>query len=184
MDRPLVQTITGDLDGRYPENEIVLGINVDGFLKAYPLKEVQRGNGVVHERMAAFPIVVFSGPLPAQVSMAAYVATADGQELVFERRGTRYVDRQTASTWTIEGLAVEGPLRGTRLSAIRSQYVRWHAWFYPHRGTELYRHHEPLPAYPALREGLEVGPFEAIVPEVNLAGGWIGLTPPPGLLEL
>jgi 16S rRNA processing protein RimM len=28
-------------------------------------------------------------------------------------------------------------------------------------------------------------PFvEAIVPEVNLAGGWIGLTPPPGLLEL
>jgi 16S rRNA processing protein RimM len=28
-------------------------------------------------------------------------------------------------------------------------------------------------------------PFvEAIVPEVNLAEGWIGLTPPPGLLEL
>lgn len=24
----------------------------------------------------------------------------------------------------------------------------------------------------------------AIVPEVNLAGGWLGLTPPPGLLEL
>lgn len=28
-------------------------------------------------------------------------------------------------------------------------------------------------------------PFvEAIVPEVELAGGWIGITPPPGLLEL
>jgi 16S rRNA processing protein RimM len=25
---------------------------------------------------------------------------------------------------------------------------------------------------------------EAIVPEVNLAEGWIGLTPPPGLLDL
>jgi len=28
-------------------------------------------------------------------------------------------------------------------------------------------------------------PFvEAIVPQVNLQEGWIGLTPPPGLLEL
>jgi hypothetical protein len=40
MDPPLAKTITGRFDRRYPENEIVLGINIDAGIRAYPIKEV------------------------------------------------------------------------------------------------------------------------------------------------
>jgi 16S rRNA processing protein RimM len=40
------------------------------------------------------------------------------------------------------------------------------------------------PASPAPPRRLLIPFVEAIVPEVNLAEGWIGLTPPPGLLDL
>lgn len=173
MDRPLVQTITGDLDARYPENEIVLGINVDGFVKAYPLKEVKRSNGVVHDRIGDAPFVVFGGPRPAQVTLAAYSCACDGRALSFERQDNRFIDHQTRSLWTIEGLSVDGPLRGSRLRPIRGQYVRWHAWFYPHRGTALYRHPSPCPAFPSLRPGLDVTPFQQLLHA--LAGKVAGL---------
>ena len=46
LDRIFVQTITDDLDDRYPEHEMVLGINVDQGVKAYPLKEVKMSGNI------------------------------------------------------------------------------------------------------------------------------------------
>ena len=53
---------------------------------------------------------------------------------------------------------------------------------------------QPAEAGPAPGSGLPAGPtkprrilipfVEPIVPEVNLAEGWLGITPPPGLLEI
>lgn len=167
MDPPLIQTITGELDGRYPENEMVLGINAAEMLKAWPLREVQKSGGAVHDRMGKAPIVVFAGPAADQVTMASYCREVNGQALTFERRDRAFVDHETRSLWNIEGAAVDGPLAGERLPPLRWQYVRWHAWFYPHRQTELYRCQEFLPVWPQVRRDLDERPFADVLDRLS-----------------
>ena len=163
MDPPLVLTITGNLDSRFPENEIVLGINVDELVKAYPLKEVKKSGSIVHDKIGDLPIVVLAGPKPEQVTMAAYSCIVRGKRLSFTLKDHKFVDEQTCSTWNIEGKATEGTLTGEQLKPIRSQYVRWHAWFYPHRSTQLYTHRGELPTYPDVRSDLEVKTFRDLL---------------------
>lgn len=163
MDPPLVLTITGNLDRRFPENEIVLGINVDQLLKAYPLKEVKKSGSVVHDNIGDLPIVVLAGPRADQVTMAAYSCVVRDKRLTFMLKDDEFIDEQTCSTWNIEGKAIKGTLEGEQLCSIRSHYVRWHAWFYPHRETELYTHQGGLPTYPKVRPELEVTGFRDLL---------------------
>ncbi len=62
MDPPLAKTITGRFDHRYPENEMVLGINIDAGIRAYPLLELKREGGVFNDALGDVPLVVFGGP--------------------------------------------------------------------------------------------------------------------------
>ncbi len=163
MDPPLVLTITGGLDNRFPENELVLGINTDELLKAYPLKEVKKNGSVVHDAMGEVPIVVLAGPKPDQVTMAAYHCAVRGQKLTFTLKNHEFIDDQTCSTWNIEGRAIQGPLEGEQLDPTRSHYVRWHAWFYPHRETELFTYEGEVQTYPNVRPDLDVTAFRDLL---------------------
>ncbi|HET8680237.1 MAG TPA: DUF3179 domain-containing (seleno)protein, partial [bacterium] len=55
------------------------------------------------------------------------------QGLVFEMRAGKVVDKQTATAWSLDGVAESGPLKGQRLEAIVSIPAFWFAWvtFYP-----------------------------------------------------
>lgn len=138
MDQPLASTITGRFDTRYAENELVLGLNLEAGIRAYPLTEVKRAGSVVNDRLGELPVVIFSGPVYDQVSLAGYLPTCNGQALTFEHTGTAFRDRETGSIWTLTGEAIAGPLEGQILQPLRGQYVRWHAWIYPHPGSELF----------------------------------------------
>lgn len=55
--------------------------------------------------------------------------TGGCRTLTFERGpGGTFRDRETASTWSLRGRAVSGPLRGSRLTAIPSGDYFWFAW--------------------------------------------------------
>ena len=159
MDPPLIQTITGDLDDRFPENEIVIGVNCDAGVKAWPLREVKKNDGCVCDFLGEHPVVVFAGPRPEQCTMAAYSRTIDGVTLSFIRKGQCYTDLESGSLWDIEGRGIGGDYSGSQLIPLRWQYVRWHAWFYPHRQTELYLYNKPLPLWPDIPQNIDVGPF-------------------------
>jgi len=174
MDPPLAKTITGHFDHRYPENEIVLGINVDAGIRAYPLLEVKREGGVVNDELGEVPLVVFSGPAPEAVTLSAFCRVVDDRALTFEHAGTHFRDRETGSLWSIEGMAVSGPLAGRRLEPLRWQYVRWHAWVYPHPSTELFRSDRPRPAYPDFPEFAQVEVLREVL--ADLAAGKTELT--------
>lgn len=150
MDMPLARTITGHLDRRYPEHEVVLGLNLDAGIRAWPLLEINREGGVVNDHLGKLPVAVFAGPRPVQFAMAAYARVLDGRELTFQRETEGFRDAQTGSLWSIEGRASAGPCAGRNLEPLRWQYVRWHAWVYPHPTTELFRSSRPLPAFPDL----------------------------------
>jgi hypothetical protein len=88
---------------------------------------------------------------------------ADGRELTFERCGEAFRDLETGSRWTIEGKAVDGPLKGSALTPLRWQYVRWHAWVYPHPQTDLFQSDMPLPQYPEFPEFPMIGNFKELL---------------------
>ena len=51
----------------------------------------------------------------AKDSAAAYRPVAGGQQLTFEVRDGSILDLESGSLWRLDGLAIEGALRGERL---------------------------------------------------------------------
>jgi hypothetical protein len=167
MDQPLAKTITGHFDDRYPENEMVLGINIDAGIRAYPLLEIKREGGVLNDTLGDQPILILSGPRPEQVTMSAFSRTLDERILSFESYEGQFHDHETKTRWTIEGLAVAGPLKGKQLLPLRWQYVRWHAWVYPHPDTELFVSAGPLPQFPAFPTNTQVTALQDILAQLH-----------------
>ena len=67
-------------------------------------------------------------------SAAAYLAEVDGRALTFAAAGVgRFVDDQTGSIWDVTGLALSGPLAGSRLPPVEHSTQFWFAWaaFHP-----------------------------------------------------
>lgn len=168
MDPAFVPTIVGPLDETYPENEMVLGLDLGDERLAFPLQEVQRERGVVHGREDADGLVVFAGPRAGGFTMSAFVPEAAGRSLTFTRdeQDGMFVDHQTGSRWTVEGKAVAGALHGAALSPVRWSYVRWHAWIYSHRDTKLFRSRRPLPVF-----GRDVRVPEGLTPVLEALAG-------------
>lgn len=135
-----------EIDPRRPPKERVLGIppriTEGGGGIAFPFGELNTfGNvGVAHGTVgggAATPVVVFWDGV--RQGAIAFYSNAGTQELTFETRQDTIVDLETGSTWTIEGLAVDGPLVGTQLEAIAEAHVAfWFAWATFHPDTELW----------------------------------------------
>jgi hypothetical protein len=59
--------------------------------------------------------------------------------LTFALRDGVLFDENTGSEWSVEGMAVEGELAGTRLLPLDWVFLKWHAWSPFHPDTELYR---------------------------------------------
>jgi hypothetical protein len=138
MDPAFLPTIVGDLDRTYPENEMVLAIEGEDDWHAYPLREVRREGGVVPVTVGGRKGVILAGPESDGFTMAAYVASLDGRSLTFRHADDAFVDQQTGSRWSIEGVATAGELEGASLDAIPWSYVRWHAWVHWHRDTRIF----------------------------------------------
>ena len=158
------QTIYGQLDYSYPENEMVLGIHTGNVARAYPLREVKKAGGIVHETTNGKTHVVFAGPRPEQFTMAAFDCQLNDQTLSFTTDGQFFIDQQTGSKWTVEGNAVEGKLSGQSLMPINSYFLRWHAWVYVHQNPSLYLFQGDVPLYPAVpMPGLDLSPFKSLL---------------------
>ena len=129
----------GPLDGRRDPKERVLGIP-DGeggvSLPFGTLSELGEA-AVIPIQQAGQEMVVFFDRA-AQGAMA-YRSALDGDVLSFRAEGRRILDEQTSSVWTVDGLAVEGPLSGRRLDAIPEAHVAyWFAWAAFHPETDLW----------------------------------------------
>ena len=94
--------------------------------------------GAINDRLGPFPILVLADA--GTQSVHTYLRLGKDEELEFELRDGRLVDRQTGSVWDVaRGIAVEGPLTGTVLQQVPYMTSFDWAWedFYPH--TEIYQ---------------------------------------------
>lgn len=111
-------------DPRLDPGEVVLGAEYEGKQYAWPIERI--GDGVINDHIGAdrdIPVAVFSsaeGP-----TASTYFALADNQPLTFIFEDDKIIDDQTDSTWSLSGIAVDGPLEGHQLIALPSRSSFW-----------------------------------------------------------
>jgi hypothetical protein len=99
--------------------------------RAYPLKGIVEAGGVANDEAEGLQIAVFVDPT-AQTA-AAVSRKLDGRTLTFESRKNEQgqpviFDRETSSSWTIEGTATGGPLKGKKLPRLAGNISLWYGW--------------------------------------------------------
>jgi len=120
------------------DSDRVLGVQIDGRAKAYPVKILDR-HEIVNDRLNGRAIVVTYCPLCG--SGIAFDADINGRK-TFGVSGLLYnsdvllYDRQTESLWSqIDMEAVAGPLQGTELEPVVTRVTSWEAWKEQHPET-------------------------------------------------
>ena len=125
-------------DDRLKPKTMVLGIDVDGANKAFPLEALRRDR-VVNDTIGGKPVLLVHQP--TSDTTTAFVARAKGQALTFEAtnaEASALVDRETRSQWNAYGACLSGPLKGAELEAIVLEPEYWFAWSEFHRDTAIY----------------------------------------------
>lgn len=133
----------GTVDGRIAPKERVATVGEGDQAIAFAYPELSQV-GAVHETVDGEPIVVFWAPGTRSAldsrdidegadvgTTGVYRPIADDRALTFERLGppgTPITDRETGSTWSITGVATDGPLAGTQLERVVSGDHLWFSW--------------------------------------------------------
>ena len=134
---------SGTADGRIAPKERVATVGEGGDAIAFAYPELS-AEGVATATVDGEPIVVFWAPGTRSAldsssidegqdvgTTGVYRPIVDGQALTFERlgpAGTPITDRETGSTWSITGVATDGPLAGARLERVVSGDHLWFSW--------------------------------------------------------
>jgi len=131
----------GETDDRLPAFVRVAGVTFDGVSQAWSY-DVLRRRRAIPATVGGQPLVVLWAPGSASPletgdvregrdvgSASVYDPRVDGRPLTFRAAGrAQFSDHETASRWTLAGLAVDGPLEGRRLTVLPHQDAFWFAW--------------------------------------------------------
>jgi hypothetical protein len=136
----------GEIDDRVPALDRVVGITLDEGQLGVPFSTLAEV-GAVNTAVGSTPVVVLwaSGTADAldhpTIDVAQDIGTAvalspevDGQVLTFTADGDgTFTDAETGTTWDVLGVALDGPLAGTRLDPVTHRNDFWFAWqaFFP-----------------------------------------------------
>ncbi len=137
-------------DKRLPAFDKVIALalkdNDKTLYRAYPVKTLADKGSVVNETVGKTPVAVFFNP--ETVSAAAVSRELEGKTYTFEtKKGTDgnsgIYDKETGSCWTLEGLAVEGALKGKSLTRLSSHQSQWYGWVATFPDTSIYGKTDP-----------------------------------------
>lgn len=112
-----------------PPKEPVLGVRYNGAATAFVIKDVRQA-GIVQVTVGGVPIVVAS--LAQNLPIVAFERRLRDRVLSFAgtESPTELEDTDTHSHWRIsDGVAVNGPLRGDRLTRVATYPAFWFGWY-------------------------------------------------------
>ena len=142
----------GSEDSRVKPMEKVVTVSIGGQHKAYP-HTTTRASGVINDQVGNALIVLFHTQRGARSALdqeriqdskrvgstGVFSRTLnDGRVLTFVSSGGQFKDTETGSVWGVSGLAVSGPLAGTRLTPIVHGDIFSFAWFVIHPESSVY----------------------------------------------
>ena len=123
------------IDPSLPPKDIVLGVGREtGISWAFsfnsleefaPMAAIEGSFGITRS------VVLWDS---SRQAASAYSSNVGGELLTFRGGSDDIFDVETGTRWTVDGLAVEGPLAGTRLERLGQSYVGyWGSWqaFFP-----------------------------------------------------
>ncbi len=130
-------------DKRLPSDEPVIGLAVGTQARAYPLS-VLATNQVIRDRVGGQEVVVlWYAPTKTAAIYAARMENENVPERLKLEKNAQiptapFMDKETFSHWTVEGRAVEGPLKGKTLAWLPGVQCKWFAWVAEYPATEIY----------------------------------------------
>ena len=133
-----VRTLGEQPDIRLPENAMILSVTHGAATRLYPVEEIRKEGGVVHDTLGEKRIVVWTGPNASSFWTGAYYAMSDEKELTFQNDGNAFRDSETNSIWNVEGKCTTGPLAGQQLEHVSYTFLRFHGWAWSHRDNDIY----------------------------------------------
>ena len=146
LDAPPLYRTPNNQDSRRLPKERVLGIPSDGAELAipFPVLEVE-DRTALNLTVGSRQVTVFwdkeLGAVAAYEPMPEWAegyAPPTSGGLTFETHADGYVDAETGSVWSIEGVAVSGPAEGSRLTMLLDAVVAyWFAWATFNPETEI-----------------------------------------------
>lgn len=139
---PMSWTFKGRTPTQLPRMERVVALHEGGESWAVSFSALREAK-VATLNVGGLDVVVFFTPKTvssvdaakikdsrAVGSSATYEPIVDGRTLTFEPAGDdgEYRDEETGSLWNFSGVAVEGPLEGSRLTEVAHGNHFWFAW--------------------------------------------------------
>lgn len=124
------------LDARLSAGEIVLTVEVDGKVTAFPLDVL--GDGVVNHQVGAEPVAVFIRASGGAVG--AFSRVVGDKTLTFEYQPDNqvFVDHETFSVWDTAGRATGGPMSGAQLTRMNTRRSFWFSIAIALPGVDVY----------------------------------------------
>ena len=126
-------------DDRLPSNTLLVGVEIEGVFKGYPLAELEMSGGVVNDTVGGKAIVVVYDPI-AQTGIA-YSRQLNGDTLEFYNAnddGFEVRDRETDSLWDVHGRSKSTSYGEVRLEFVPSFITEWYGWSAYHPESQLY----------------------------------------------
>lgn len=128
--------ISADNASFMQENDRVIGLEINGQARAYPIK-ILNYHEIVNDSINGQGVLISYCPLCG--TGMAFLSNVDGRELSFGVSGLLYnsdvlmYDHQTESLWSqILGRAISGASRGTKLQSVPVIHTNWGGWLQDH----------------------------------------------------
>ena len=125
-------------DNRLPPKTMVLGLDVEGANKAFPLN-VLREARVINDNLGGAPVLIVHQP--GSDTTTAFSARLKGKSLKFTSANgdaTELTDLETHSRWDPYGHCLQGKLKGSDLQSLILEPEYWFAWSEFHPDTAIY----------------------------------------------
>ena len=126
------------VDKRLTPKTMVLGLDVEGANKAFPLNAL-RQTRVVNDVLGKEPVLIVHQP--GSDTTTAFSARLNGDTLKFAAanpEATELTDLQTHSLWDAYGRCLSGKLKGSSLKSLILEPEYWFAWSEFHPDTAIY----------------------------------------------
>ncbi len=122
-------------DARLGPKALVLGLDVNGEQLAVGTTVMETAN-VMNDVVGGVPLTAFYdwqndrvNIFLSSISLSAEDTQTDSvHTFTYDIGHDIYVDNETQSEWTVDGLCVKGALRGTELTRINAPEFYWFAW--------------------------------------------------------
>jgi len=115
----------------------IIGIKTDSLSRAYDWNELVKKK-IIQDSIARLPVLLTLEN--DATAFHAYDRRVDGLVLRFQigNNDDSLIDENTRSTWNMDGLCVDGTLKGKRLTTVQAYNEFWHSWQTFHKTTERY----------------------------------------------